>query len=112
MATGIPLPVSRRLGGFTLSVAVNGLASLAAIPLLVHGAGPAGWASIATGQVVGGVAGAVVSWGWGVVGPPEVAALPPASRVEYLRRSLPIRLALLTPAAAGAAVVTVALALP
>lgn len=109
MQSRLPGRLFGRLSVFAVSVATNGVVSIFAIPLLVHGVGAQTWAAMATGQVIGGVASAVVAWGWGVVGAAEVAALPSGLRLTYFRQSLGIRLSLLGPAAAIAGTASVML---
>jgi O-antigen/teichoic acid export membrane protein len=102
---GRRLTVVRRLGGFTLAVALNGIVATAVIPVLITTVGLADWAGLATGQAIGGTAALVLAWGWGVVGPAEVAAMPLSERPPYYTHSLQARLFLAPPVTVVAALV-------
>jgi hypothetical protein len=92
-----------RLGGFTSVVAVNGVISVITIPLLVKGAGLPAWGSIATGQAAGGIAAGVVAWGWGVIGPAEIASRDGAARWRFFKISVRARLLIAIPVVPAAA---------
>ena len=63
----------RFAGGYGLSVAISGVVSLAVIPAIIVAAGADAWATIAVAQAVAGFAFVFAVYGWGVVGPTEVA---------------------------------------
>ncbi|GAA1513415.1 O-antigen/teichoic acid export membrane protein [Agromyces terreus] len=63
----------RFAGGYGLSVAISGIVSLAVIPAIIVAAGADAWATIAVAQAVAGFAFVFAVYGWGVVGPTEVA---------------------------------------
>lgn len=75
-------------GGYGLSVAITGLVSIAVIPAIIVAAGAEAWATIAVAQAVAGFAFVFAVYGWGVVGPTEVARLVPDRRGRYFYDSL------------------------
>ena len=78
----------RFAGGYGLSVAISGVVSLAVIPAIIVAAGPDAWATIAVAQAVAGFAFVFAVYGWGVVGPTEVARLDVDRRGAYFFDSL------------------------
>jgi O-antigen/teichoic acid export membrane protein len=95
--------------GFGLSAVLLAGASLAATPAMVAADGPAAWGAIALGQAVGAIASLVVSYGWAVSGPSAIArGNATAQRREYAD-SIRVKLALLFPGAASAALVAAVL---
>jgi hypothetical protein len=96
---------ARRLSGFGLSTLLLALASLAATPAMVAADGPAAWGAIALGQAVGAVASLVVSYGWAVSGPSIIARGNASGRRREYADSVRVKLSLLLPGAAGAALV-------
>ncbi|MDF0514647.1 hypothetical protein PX701_13530 [Agromyces sp. H3Y2-19a] len=78
----------RYAGGYGLSVAISGVVSLAVIPAIIVAAGADSWATIAVAQAVAGFAFVFAVYGWGVVGPTEVAARPDVERGAYYFDSL------------------------
>lgn len=98
-----------RLGGFGSSVVITGVVSLAVIPVIVHFAGDAAWASYAVGQTVGALLGVFVSLGWLQIGPALVARADAPGRARIYLESLLLRGGVLLVAAPVAAVVTGAL---
>ncbi|GAA1803777.1 hypothetical protein GCM10009749_09970 [Agromyces neolithicus] len=80
--------VLRFAGGYGLSVAISGIVSLAVIPAIIVAAGADAWATIAVAQAVAGFAFVFAVYGWGVVGPTEVAKLTPDRRGQYFYDSL------------------------
>lgn len=87
-------------------VAIAG-ANLAVIPMVISVLGSDGFAAIAVGQSVGTLAWGLVSYGWAVNGPAQVALADPATRRVLLLESLATRLLLVVPAVAVAAAITV-----
>lgn len=64
---------------------VNGVASIASVPLLIMFVGASGWAEIALGQAVGLFGSVFVALGWPVVGPALVARCTPDEQYrQYL----------------------------
>jgi O-antigen/teichoic acid export membrane protein len=63
----------KRIAGFGALPLVGILSPLVTLPFLTRSAGPEGWASIAVAQALAGAAVLIVQFGWGTVGPPEVA---------------------------------------
>ena len=78
----------RFAGGYGLSVAISGVVSLAVIPAIIVAAGADAWATIAVAQAVAGFAFVFAVYGWGVVGPTEVAGLTDDRRGAYYFESL------------------------
>ncbi|MCD2444052.1 hypothetical protein LQ757_17350 [Agromyces sp. SYSU K20354] len=78
----------RFAGGYGLSVAISGVVSLAVIPAIIVAAGADSWATIAVAQAVAGFAFVFAVYGWGVVGPTEVASLTNDRRGAYYFESL------------------------
>ncbi|WP_400993991.1 lipopolysaccharide biosynthesis protein [Agromyces sp. GXQ0307] len=80
--------LARAAGGYGLSVVLSGLVSLLVIPSVIIAAGTESWATIAVAQAVSGFAFVLVAYGWGVVGPTEVASRAPEERGRYFGESL------------------------
>jgi O-antigen/teichoic acid export membrane protein len=100
-----------RFGGFAVGTVVSAVPNILAIPILVSSIGAAAWTAIAVGQSLGMVASILVTLGWGVVGPSEVARARPgrARRIIYLR-SMIFRILALGPCLIGAIAVSIAVA--
>ena len=81
--------------GYALNTVVLGIASLLLIPALITTTGVGPWASIAVGQSLGGLAGIVVGFGWGIVGPGYVANAGAEERTARYMESLAVRSILL-----------------
>lgn len=92
-----------RLGGFTLSVAVNALASLLTIPFIIRFAGEGQWAAIAVGQSLGSILSVFSLLGWSLTGPSDVARANGLQRGSIYLESIHIR--------TGAAAILIMLAL-
>ncbi|MFQ4150624.1 hypothetical protein AAGW05_18385 [Arthrobacter sp. LAPM80] len=73
---------------FLVPVGAQALITLISIPIIISSAGNQGWASIATGQAVGGFLGVVCGLGWNVTGP-SIAAV---ADVILSRRTLKLAL--------------------
>ncbi|WP_438855327.1 lipopolysaccharide biosynthesis protein [Agromyces sp. M3QZ16-3] len=80
--------LARAAGGYGLSVVLSGLVSLLVIPSVIIAAGTESWATIAVAQAVSGFAFVLAVYGWGVVGPTEVASREPEERGGYFADSL------------------------
>lgn len=78
----------RFAGGYGLSVAISGVVSLAVIPAIIVAAGADAWATIAVAQAVAGFAVVFAVYGWGVVGPTEIASRTADERGSYFFDSL------------------------
>ncbi|GAA1777077.1 lipopolysaccharide biosynthesis protein [Agromyces lapidis] len=78
----------RFAGGYGLSVAISGIVSLAIIPAIIVAAGSDAWATIAVAQAVSGFAYVFAVYGWGVIGPTEIASRPAEDRGAYFFDSL------------------------
>lgn len=83
---------ARSLGGFGGSVAVNGLVSLAVVPIVIAAVGAQLWAGVAIAQSIGSFIGVIVSFGWAVTGPAAVAGLSAAQRGPYFLDSVGSRI--------------------
>ena len=79
---------------YALSVALLAATSLLAIPVMVAAAGADVWAAAAMGQSLGAICFVLVSFGWGVNGPAEVAGLAAAQRRIYFASSVKTRVVL------------------
>lgn len=91
---------------FLLSVLLTSGVNLAAVPAVLHVAGPVNWGGIAVAQSIAALAGVFVAFGWGATGPTAVAQRSPLERGEYLRQSLSGRTYLFAVAAPIVVVVT------
>ncbi|MFE5672447.1 lipopolysaccharide biosynthesis protein [Agromyces sp. NPDC056523] len=80
--------IARALGGYGLSVVLSGIVSLLVIPAVIIAAGTESWATIAVAQAVAGFAFVLAVYGWGVVGPTEVASRPVEERGSYFADSV------------------------
>ncbi|BDZ53739.1 lipopolysaccharide biosynthesis protein [Agromyces marinus] len=80
--------LARAAGGYGLSVVLSGLVSLLVIPAVIIAAGTEAWATIAVAQAVAGFAFVPAVYGWGVVGPTEVASRAVEERGGYFADSL------------------------
>jgi O-antigen/teichoic acid export membrane protein len=99
-----------RLFGFGLSMALLALASLVLIPVMIRSSGEAGWGAIALGQGIGGLGAVLVSYGWAMSGPSEIARGDDATRLAEFLGSLKVRALLLPATAVLATAITVAIA--
>ena len=84
-----------RAGGYSASTLLLAGTSIVTVPILVTGLGATSWTSLATGMAAGVFGGILVSWGWGIVGPSEVASLTPGDRYAAYQLSIIPRLLLL-----------------
>jgi O-antigen/teichoic acid export membrane protein len=86
--------VFRRLLSFVASVGLITLVGLIAIPALIATVGAQTWGSLSVLQVLGGIFGVLVAFGWGVTGPSMIAAAPPTERPTILREATVTRVCL------------------
>ena len=84
----------RKTGFYILNIALGGATSLLVIPIVITVVGPDSWGRMAVAQAIGAVYAVLVGFGWGIVGPAQVAGMDPAIRGQYLRDSLVSRLIL------------------
>ena len=77
-----------RLAGFAGIPFLSLLTPFLLLPILARITTPDGWASIAIGQSVGGVGALIVSYGWNLLGPVQVARKPVAERPSIYLESL------------------------
>ncbi|MFB4348235.1 lipopolysaccharide biosynthesis protein [Microbacterium sp. CR_7] len=89
----------RRLSGFTVSVAITAVISVAAIPTLITALGAGAWAQIGVAQTFVQFAAIFVGFGWGATGPALVASTALARRHSLFLESLRSRLILAAVAA-------------
>lgn len=99
----------RTVGLYGLTVVLNGAISLVTIPIVVASAGADHWASLATGQSIGGWFAVLVIFGWGLTGPTSIAAARVADRPTMFLDSLLARGALLVPVLIAQSIVTAAI---
>jgi O-antigen/teichoic acid export membrane protein len=99
-----------RLVGFGLSMVLLALASLVLIPVMIRSAGEAGWGAIALGQGIGGLGAVLVSYGWAMSGPTEIARGDDATRLAEFLGSLKVRAVMLPAAAVVLVPITMAIA--
>jgi O-antigen/teichoic acid export membrane protein len=96
-----------KLVGFGASMALLALASLILIPVMIRSSGEAGWGAIALGQGIGALGAVLVSYGWAMSGPSEIARGDDPTRLREFLGSLKVRAALLP--AAGVVLVCVSM---
>lgn len=84
----------RKTGFYILNIALGGATSLLVIPIVITVVGPDSWGRMAVAQAIGAVYAVLVGFGWGIVGPAQVAGMPVELRGQYLRDSLVSRLIL------------------
>lgn len=84
----------RRLSGFTVSVAITAIISVAAIPTLITALGAATWAQIGVAQTFVQFAAIFVGFGWGATGPALVASTTLSRRHALFIESVRSRLVL------------------
>lgn len=84
----------RKTGFYILNIALGGATSLLVIPIVITVVGPDSWGRMAVAQAIGAVFAVLVGFGWGIVGPAQVAGMAPEKRGQYLRDSLASRLIL------------------
>lgn len=99
-----------RLVGFGLSMVLLALASLVLIPVMIRSAGEAGWGAIALGQGIGGLGAVLVSYGWAMSGPTEIARGDDTTRLAEFLGSLKVRAVMLPAAAVVLVPITMAIA--
>lgn len=92
-----PERVWRKVLSFAVLPLVSAIAPILVLPVVVRSVGAVGWASIAIGMSIGAAGSVVVNWGWGVLGPPQVAPLDPVAASDVYRLSYQMRLALCVP---------------
>ncbi len=89
-----------------LNVALGGVTSLLAIPVIISVVGAATWGSLAVAQAIGAIFAVGVGFGWGIIGPAQVAGLTASARGQFFKDSLVSRV-LLFACALPAYIVTV-----
>lgn len=87
--------IAHKLGAFSLTIGLSIATSFLVFPVVIGIAGPIVWSNMAVAQSVAALGSVVVSFGWGVTGPAEVAGLPSAERGVYYAESLASRVWLL-----------------
>lgn len=94
---------------FVLPTAVNGIITLAAVPVLIKTVGATAWSEIAVGQAVGGFVLVVISFGWGITGPAMIGGVPLEERPYQLSLSNVARLVIGIPCLACGVLVCLSL---
>lgn len=92
----------RTISLYSLTIGINAVVALAAIPIIVTAAGSEVWGSVAVGQSTGTIAGVVGSLGWGFSGPNMVARANDRERVRIVKDSIIARAVTLPPICAAA----------
>lgn len=82
--------------GFLLTVGLSASLNILIIPIVIVSVGTSEWSSLAVAQSVAAVASVLVAFGWGVVGPTAVAALPVAERGKFFTESVITRVFLIS----------------
>ena len=77
-----------------LNVALGGVTSLLAIPVIISIVGAATWGSLAVAQAIGAIFAVGVGFGWGIIGPAQVAGLAVSARGQFFKDSLASRVVL------------------
>lgn len=95
-----------KLAGYGLSMLLLAVASLIAIPAMILASGNPAWGAIALGQGVGGVGSVLIGYGWWMSGPADIATGDATSRRLEFTESLKVRLVLLVPVMAVAALIS------
>lgn len=90
----------RRMASFASLPLLSAIIPIAVLPLLVRSLGATGWSSIAIGMSIGAAGSILVNWGWGVIGPSEVARLDSIEAARVYRVSFMHRLLLALPTSA------------
>lgn len=73
---GNHIGMGRRIASFAGLPLLSSLAPFFLLPFIARIGGPGAWASIGVGQAIGAIAIIVVSLGWTLTGPAQVAAIP------------------------------------
>lgn len=102
---------AKKIIGFGLVPSIGVVAPVLALPVITRISGEQGWASIAIGQAIGAASAVVVQFGWGSVGPNEVAKAS-AARARHLFLVSSIMKLLLTIAVLPAALLATYLIVP
>jgi O-antigen/teichoic acid export membrane protein len=85
----------RKTGFYILNMLLGGLTSLLIIPVVILVVGTDSWGRMAVAQAIGAVFAVFVGFGWGIVGPAQVAGMDAALRGQFLRDSVVSRFILL-----------------
>ncbi|TFC94235.1 MULTISPECIES: hypothetical protein [Cryobacterium] len=83
--------------GYSISMVLLAVVSLAVIPSMVTASGAAAWGMIAAGQSIGGVGAVVVAYGWGLSGPASVARADAQMRLTAYAESVTCKLLIIVP---------------
>ncbi|MEN9751904.1 MAG: hypothetical protein RLZZ600_951 [Actinomycetota bacterium] len=84
----------RKTGFYILNMLLGGLTSLLIIPVVILVVGTDSWGRMAVAQAIGAVYAVFVGFGWGIVGPAQVAGMPAEARGQFVRDSVVSRLIL------------------
>jgi O-antigen/teichoic acid export membrane protein len=83
-----------KTGLYLVNIALGGLTSLLVTVVVISVVGPDSWGRMAVAQAIGAIYAVLVGFGWGIIGPAQVAGLAEENRGQYLRDSLISRLIL------------------
>ncbi|TFC30332.1 hypothetical protein E3O53_02680 [Cryobacterium sp. TMT2-18-3] len=83
--------------GYSISMVLLAVVSLAVIPSMVMASGAAAWGMIAAGQSIGGVGAVIVAYGWGLSGPASVARADANMRLTAYAESVICKLLIIVP---------------
>src|SRR6478609_611747 len=86
-----------KIFGYSISMVLLAVASLVAIPAMVHASGAAAWGAIAAGQSIGGVAAVIIAYGGGLSGPAVIARADAGGRLKEYLESVAVKLSLCLP---------------
>jgi O-antigen/teichoic acid export membrane protein len=89
------LSYARKTGFYILNMLLGALTSLFIIPVVILVVGTDSWGRMAVAQAVGAVFAVFVGFGWGIVGPAQVAGMDAPLRGQFVRDSIVSRLILL-----------------
>lgn len=85
----------RKFGFYLLNISLGGLTSLLVIPVVISIVGTNSWGQLAVAQALGAIIAVFVGFGWGIVGPAQIAGMRISERGQYLRDSITSRALLL-----------------
>ncbi|SFR95763.1 hypothetical protein SAMN04487846_1233 [Microbacterium sp. cf046] len=93
------IPFIQRILSFSATVGLVAVVGVLAIPVLIASVGAEVWAQLTVIQVLAGVFGVIVAFGWGATGPSMIAGATREQRPYIFRESLSARLTLYAVAA-------------
>lgn len=96
----------QRIIGFAASMALLAIASLMAIPVMMRASGAQAWGAVALGQAVGGFGAVLVTYGWNMAGPAQIAGASPSEARRQFVDSVAARSFLSLPVAVTVAAIS------